>query len=47
MEMNQVIFLVWCLGIHCMLWALMDSATRNAIVFAYNKMRYIYMRKIF
>ncbi len=43
MEWNQIVFLIWCMGIHCMLWALMDPSTRNGIIFAWNKLRYVYL----
>jgi hypothetical protein len=40
MELNQLLFWIWCMGIHCLLWALIDASTRNGMVFAYGKLRY-------
>jgi hypothetical protein len=40
MDWNQIVFLVWCTGIHCLLWAMMDANTRLACLFLYNRIKY-------
>ena len=36
METEMIKFLVWCIGIHCFLLAMMDAASRNSFVLFVN-----------
>ncbi len=36
MDVDSILFLAWCLGIHCLLFAMMDASTRNALIYCVN-----------
>lgn len=40
MEYADIVFVVWCMGIHCLLFALIDSTSRVGLVTVYNKLRW-------
>ncbi len=39
MEFKEIMFYVWCLGLHCMIWSLMDPTIREAVSYTFRRVR--------